>query len=285
MMGLFGSTMYPPPLPSSRRHLRTSALTCSGVPNGTVVCELDGADIEFSTRDDEEHWVMLVPIDQIVGRLGDELAETVLRRGQSCSSDPRVIRQLAALVVRVVATLRENVSYRANDLLLNAIQSQLLGAVTELVVHSDMNVDHGTPRKRFLACRRALRYTDGLNHPISVDELAAQAGVSRRGLELGFRETLDISPQRYLRYLRLNGLHRDLRRALSRHTTVTEAATHWGFVELGRTAGEYRKLFGEPPSTTLSRSGRLDCRRLADAMTFSSNAERSRRVEDSGRAA
>jgi AraC family ethanolamine operon transcriptional activator len=85
---------------------------------------------------------------------------------------------------------------------------------------------------------------------------------------------LDISPQRYLRYMRLNGLHRDLRRRSAGQTTVTEAATHWGFVELGRTAVEYRELFGEPPSTTLARNGPLDCRRFADALAISSNAER-----------
>jgi hypothetical protein len=131
------------------------------------------ADIEFSTPDNEEHWVILVPMGQIVGLVGEELAAALLRTRHADSGDPRVIRHLGSLVVRVVAKLR---------------------------AHS---------------------------------------------------------------------LHRDLRRASSEQTTVTEAATHWGFFELGRTAVEYRELFGEPPSTTLARSGRLDYRRLADALAFS----------------
>lgn len=253
---------------------KTFSFTGREIGSENVICERDGADIEFSAPDDEEHWVILVPIGQIVGVLGDELAAALLRTGHADSGDPRVIRHLGALVVRVVAKLREHSSYRANDLLLNAIESQLLGAITELLVSTSRCVEHETPRKRFLACRRALRYAEKLKRPISVDELAARACASRRSLELGFRETLDISPQRYLRYMRLNGLHRDLRRASSEQTTVTEATTHWGFVELGRTAVEYRELFGEPPSTTLARSSRLDCRRLADALAFSSNAER-----------
>lgn len=64
----------------------------------TLVCELSAADFEFSTPDDEEHWVILVPINQIVGRLGDELAEQLLRKARSCSGDPRMIRQLGALI-------------------------------------------------------------------------------------------------------------------------------------------------------------------------------------------
>jgi AraC family ethanolamine operon transcriptional activator len=253
---------------------KTFSFTGREIGSGNPICELDGADIEFSTPNHEEHWVILVPMGQIVGLVGDELAAALLRTRHADSGDPRVIRHLGALVVRVVAKLREHSAYRANDLLLNAIESQLLGAITEFLVSTSRCVEHETPRKRFLACRRALRYAEKLKRPISVDELAAQACVSRRSLELGFRETLDISPQRYLRYMRLNGLHRDLRRASSEQTTVTEAATHWGFVELGRTAVEYRELFGEPPSTTLARSGRLDCRRLADALAFSSNAQR-----------
>ncbi len=36
--------------------------------------------------------------------------------------------------------------------------------------------------------------------------------------------------------------------------TVSDAGLHWGFWELGRFAGQYRRLFGELPSETLSRA-------------------------------
>jgi AraC-like DNA-binding protein len=37
----------------------------------------------------------------------------------------------------------------------------------------------------------------------------------------------------------------------SKRATVTEIATSFGFVELGRFSVEYRKAFGESPSQTL----------------------------------
>jgi AraC family ethanolamine operon transcriptional activator len=238
------------------------------IEDQVVSCGVDGTDIEFGTPDGAEHWVILIPMELLTGHLGDEVAAELLPKGRSFAAHPQMVRQLSSLVVRIVTTLGTKGAYCSNELLLNAVRSQLLGAVTELLACAHDEGKHTAPRKQFLACRRALRIAETLRQPTSVDELAAAVGISRRGLELGFREAFDISPQRYLRRIRMNGLHRDLRRAMPGRETITEAACRWGFVELGRTAVEYRQLFGESPSTTLARDVRLDCRRLSDALTF-----------------
>jgi len=59
---------------------------------------------------------------------------------------------------------------------------------------------------------------------------------------------------RYLKLLRLNRVRRGLSRTTSGHETVTSVAVRCGFVDLGRFAVEYRKLFGESPSETLRRA-------------------------------
>jgi AraC-like DNA-binding protein len=45
----------------------------------------------------------------------------------------------------------------------------------------------------------------------------------------------------------------------SDHATVTEIATGFGFGELGRFSVEYRKVFGESPSQTLSQAPLAHC--------------------------
>jgi AraC-like DNA-binding protein len=241
---------------------------CSGkdVDDRRVVCALGATDIQFATPDEEQHWVMLVPVEQIVGRLGDDLAVRLAGARGVSANDPRVVRQLGNLVVRAVDKLRDGHGYHADSHLLNEIHFLLLEAVTELLVDSNIGIDRGSSKKRYVAFRRALRHAEKLNRPVSVDELAAQAGVSRRVLEIGFRESLGISPHSYLRQIRLNGMHRELRRASPQSTTVTNTAINWGFTELGRTAVVYRKLFGESPSETLKRGSGSRPARLIDAL-------------------
>ncbi|CAB3788710.1 hypothetical protein LMG28688_02742 [Paraburkholderia caffeinitolerans] len=89
--------------------------------------------------------------------------------------------------------------------------------------------------------------------PVTVDMLAQHVGVSGRALYDGFRKSLGISPMRYLRDLRMDRVRDDLLNPAGA-TSVTEIATRWGFFQLGRFAGDYRRRYGESPNETLTRS-------------------------------
>ena len=84
---------------------------------------------------------------------------------------------------------------------------------------------------------------------LTVADLCQKLGTSRRSLQYHFEQALDISPIAFLRAERLNGVRRMLKTANS----VTEAATHWGFWHFGHFSQEYKKMFGELPSTTFRR--------------------------------
>jgi transcriptional regulator GlxA family with amidase domain len=88
---------------------------------------------------------------------------------------------------------------------------------------------------------------------IYLPELCAEIGVAARTLRSCCDEYLGVSPARYLLLRRLHLA----RRALAEKSviSVTEAATSFGFWELGRFSVVYRTLFGETPSQTL-RGGR-----------------------------
>ena len=93
-----------------------------------------------------------------------------------------------------------------------------------------------------------------LDQPLHIPALCHALAVSERTLRKAFHETYGVPPCRQLRMLRLSQARHALLSADGNLATVTEIATGFGFVELGRFSVEYRKVFGESPSQTLQRT-------------------------------
>jgi AraC-like DNA-binding protein len=87
--------------------------------------------------------------------------------------------------------------------------------------------------------------------PVSLAELAEVAGVSMRTLSRGFRERHGVGAITFLKHRRLDAIQRALQAADAKCLSVTELAMRYGFAHLSRFASDYRKRFGELPSTTL----------------------------------
>ena len=88
---------------------------------------------------------------------------------------------------------------------------------------------------------------------LSLGDICVAAGVGSRTLQHGFQRTRGYSPMQFLRRLRLERVHEDLCRPEA-NTTVTSAASRWGFLHFGRFAAEYHARFSEKPSETLRRA-------------------------------
>jgi AraC family ethanolamine operon transcriptional activator len=91
---------------------------------------------------------------------------------------------------------------------------------------------------------------------VHVSEICSTFGVSRRTLHRAFHGVVGIGPITFLRHRRLCSVHERLRRAVPGQVHVTDVATEFGFLELGRFAHYYLSLFGEYPSQTLYRNAR-----------------------------
>lgn len=85
----------------------------------------------------------------------------------------------------------------------------------------------------------------GASAKLGLHTVAAQSGLGVRALAAAFQRETGVSPMRYMRQLRLDQARLDL---LSGHCNVTEAATRWGFWNLGDFARHYRQRHGELPS-------------------------------------
>ncbi len=91
---------------------------------------------------------------------------------------------------------------------------------------------------------------------VTVSALCARLGVPIRTLDDAFHGCLGIAPKRFLLGMRLNKVRRWLNEHGGDATTVTSAATRFGFFHFGHFAQHYRRLFGEAPSQALARASR-----------------------------
>ncbi len=92
-----------------------------------------------------------------------------------------------------------------------------------------------------------------LTESLSVDEIAAAAGVSKRTLHAAFQVNFGLSVMTFVIQRRLRQANQQLLDADVDSTTVTDIAMNSGFLHLGRFSSAYRKRFGEYPSETLQR--------------------------------
>ncbi|MET0419950.1 MAG: AraC family transcriptional regulator [Actinoplanes sp.] len=159
-------------------------------------------------------------------------------------------------MIRVLAAdaLGENHGLMQNPLLAEPLQEMLLRGLLLASDHPyrDRLATPGGP----YPAPRAIRQAIDLLHshpeqPITIGKLADITGVSERSLQAGFQRYVGISPTTYLRQVRLDRAHEELRQADPDKTTVADIAHRWGLTHLGRFAGSYRARFGVSPSHTL----------------------------------
>jgi AraC-like DNA-binding protein len=85
-------------------------------------------------------------------------------------------------------------------------------------------------------------------------DLCMAAGVSQRWLHRCFIDVIGVSPYRYVRFARLSKAHEILLAADKKPRLVKSLALSLGYRLSGRFAAEYRSVFGENPSETLTKS-------------------------------
>lgn len=100
---------------------------------------------------------------------------------------------------------------------------------------------------------RALRWLRAhFSEPVRLEQLADIGGVRPRTLETHFKMFLRTTPLGWVRQMRLRRARQQLLQS-GRAGSVTDVALANGFNQLGRFAAQYRKVFGELPSSTYRR--------------------------------
>ncbi len=101
--------------------------------------------------------------------------------------------------------------------------------------------------------RRAAGFIDAMaDRPVSLDQVAAVAGVTGRDLRSAFRGYYGTTPIGYLWQVRLERAHAQSQAAdPADGTTVASVARKWGWGNPAQFAAIYWQRFGVPLSNTL----------------------------------
>lgn len=174
---------------------------------------------------------------------------------KTCLTSPYALHCFAQGLTTILHTTHERPSLLHNPSTEKMLNSEVLTlAVNVLKPTSQINEIIKPQPKRIRGVQKVIDYLHVYAAQLpSIAELCKIAGLSERSLEYGFRDYLGITPIRYLRIIRLNGVRRDLISSSVGDVKIVDIALKWGFIELGRFAGEYRQLFEERPSDTLKK--------------------------------
>jgi AraC-like DNA-binding protein len=112
----------------------------------------------------------------------------------------------------------------------------------------------GTSRVRSAHVRAAVEYVHEHAHlPITTTSVAEAVDVGLRALQEAFRSELGVTPNEYVRGVRLERARDELLVADPVSSMVRDVARRWGFMHLGRFSQMYASRFGEYPRDTLAR--------------------------------
>ena len=142
----------------------------------------------------------------------------------------------------------------ASDASIDSLQEDLSFGILSFIDTGSEALIHVSPRYRDAVLRRAMsRILASAEEQVSIATICSDEGIPWRTLNRAFRDEFGIGPKTFHTYLRLNRVRFDLAHG-STAQSISDVANRYDFWHMGQFAKDYRSLFGELPSQTLSRA-------------------------------
>lgn len=166
---------------------------------------------------------------------------------------------LRRMVLWLVAEADAGASPIGPGLMARQIEGTVLSGLLESHRHDHADL---LSRRRAAPRPRHLRLAEGfieanLDKALTIEDMAAAAGISPRALQMTFRQHRGTTPLGFWRDQRLARAHAELS-AGAPGTRVTDVALRWGFSHFGRFSEIYRARYGLSPRDTLRAAGGKD---------------------------
>ncbi len=183
-----------------------------------------------------------------------DLPGTASERARQLSATPLRDSRAASRLRMTLTSLMLELINRPDDRIPRPVAGQLCDELAALAVNilvgEPCPIGWREPRRAKKVVQRARAYAlERRDEPPTMLEVCQHTYVSLRTLQNCFLAVLGESPATYLKMLRLNGARRELMK-IGDEARVSDVAANWGFWHLSQFSTDYRRMFGELPSTT-----------------------------------
>jgi len=213
------------------------------------------AEIDFSPAFEQIVW--RIPKDVMVRKLAG-MMDCAVTSGLDFDPVLDLATPQAATMSRILDCLlhaADTVTGEAADVVLSELEQAMIAS---FLAASNHDCRDRLGKKAPAAAPRQVRRAEEFiaanwNQPLSIEDLAVEAGCSVRSLFRTFRQSRGYTPLEFARRLRLGNARRMLQNP-DQSTTVTSVAFACGFNDLGRFSKDFTQAFGELPSLVLNRT-------------------------------
>ena len=168
---------------------------------------------------------------------------------------PKSMLQLRQWLQKTALGLTSSTPVAGSNMLIQQLEEELARRLVTTLAEIREPALKPTMRRRDTALKIAVDFIVESDSPVtSIQELCAITQVSERTLEYAFRERFGLSPKTFTLTHRLNNVRKILTYSDPDIDRIYEIAGRHGFFHMGQFSSDYKRLFAEQPSVTLSRS-------------------------------
>lgn len=230
-----------------------------------------GREYDFRTNGSTDLLGISFEREWLLGRYGGQhgpLLDEALKRSvvQLESVSTAMLRQFWLMISQILQRGAEWPETMPLTLVADTALNNIVLALNMSSLQAPVQTGAGADTRKASVVRQAIQFMRAhLDRNLSIADVCAATHVSARTLQYHFEESLNMSPQQYLKVLRLNSARTLLRQRAAhaspsvRPPSIADIAAQCGYEHPSRFAGDYKRQFGTLPSETARSSTHEAC--------------------------